>query len=161
MVCGILPDQGSTPCLLHWQADSSPLSHKGSPICRLFNDGGGIRFLNRSLLHLTILVPGCIESLRTQVSKKTVWPQFQAFPSYSHLTINDDSSLHWEQKYLSVVFSMESPMPRICLACCHYSIKICWTKLHWNSIIRIILVKYLLSILYSMVHLILGNSESM
>ena len=29
--CGILPDQGSNPCLLHWQADSLPLSHQGSP----------------------------------------------------------------------------------------------------------------------------------
>ena len=30
-VCGICPDQGSNPCLLHWQADSLPLSHQGSP----------------------------------------------------------------------------------------------------------------------------------
>ena len=29
--CGILPDQGSNPCLLHWQADSQPLRHQGSP----------------------------------------------------------------------------------------------------------------------------------
>ena len=29
--CGILPDQGCNPCLLHWQVDSSPLSHQGSP----------------------------------------------------------------------------------------------------------------------------------
>ena len=29
--CGIFPDQGSNPCLLHWQADSLPLSHRGSP----------------------------------------------------------------------------------------------------------------------------------
>ena len=29
--CGIFPDQGSNPCLLHWQADSIPLSHQGSP----------------------------------------------------------------------------------------------------------------------------------
>ena len=29
---GILPDQGSNPCLLHWQADSQPLRHQGSPI---------------------------------------------------------------------------------------------------------------------------------
>ena len=28
---GILPDQGSNPCLLHWQADSQPLRHQGSP----------------------------------------------------------------------------------------------------------------------------------
>ena len=29
--CGIFPDQGSNLCLLHWQADSLPLSHQGSP----------------------------------------------------------------------------------------------------------------------------------
>ena len=30
--CGIFPDQGSNPCPLHWQADSQPLSHQGSPM---------------------------------------------------------------------------------------------------------------------------------
>ena len=29
--CGILPDQGSNPCPLHWQADSQLLRHHGSP----------------------------------------------------------------------------------------------------------------------------------
>ena len=29
--CGILPDQGPNPCPLHWQADSQPLRHQGSP----------------------------------------------------------------------------------------------------------------------------------
>ena len=29
--CGIFPDQGSNPCLLHWQADSQTLRHQGSP----------------------------------------------------------------------------------------------------------------------------------
>ena len=28
--CGILPDQGSNPFPLHWQADSQPLRHQGS-----------------------------------------------------------------------------------------------------------------------------------
>ena len=31
--CGILPDQGSNPCPLHWQADSQPLRRQGSPPC--------------------------------------------------------------------------------------------------------------------------------
>ena len=31
--CGIFPDQGSNPCPLHWQADSQPLHHQGSPMC--------------------------------------------------------------------------------------------------------------------------------
>ena len=30
--CGIFPDQGSNPCPLHWEADSQPLRHHGSPI---------------------------------------------------------------------------------------------------------------------------------
>ena len=31
---GIFPSQGSNPCLLHWQADSLPLRHQGSPYAR-------------------------------------------------------------------------------------------------------------------------------
>ena len=37
--CGIFPDQGSNLCPLHWQADSQPLRHQGSPahfLIRLF-----------------------------------------------------------------------------------------------------------------------------
>ena len=29
--CGIFSDQGSNLCLQHWQVDSIPLSHQGSP----------------------------------------------------------------------------------------------------------------------------------
>ena len=32
VACGIFPDQGSNPDPLHWQADSQPLRHQGSPI---------------------------------------------------------------------------------------------------------------------------------
>ena len=35
--CGIFPDQGSNPCPLHWQADSQPLCHQGSPIYFLYS----------------------------------------------------------------------------------------------------------------------------
>ena len=34
--CGIFPDQGSNPCPLHWQADSQPLRHQGSPSPSVF-----------------------------------------------------------------------------------------------------------------------------
>ena len=34
---GILPDQGSNPCPLHWQADPQPLHHQGSPISFYLN----------------------------------------------------------------------------------------------------------------------------
>ena len=33
---GILPEQGSNPCLLHWRVDSLPLSPQGSPETRRF-----------------------------------------------------------------------------------------------------------------------------
>ena len=32
--CGIFPDQGSNQCPLHWQADSQPPRHQGSPCFR-------------------------------------------------------------------------------------------------------------------------------
>ena len=35
--CGIIQDQGSNQCLLHWQADSLPLSHQGSPFYYFLN----------------------------------------------------------------------------------------------------------------------------
>ena len=35
--CGILPDRGSNPCALHWQADSQPLRHQGSPYTNIFS----------------------------------------------------------------------------------------------------------------------------
>ena len=45
MACGFFPDQGSNKWLLHWQTDSLPLSHQGSP---------QLLFLN-CLLFLSIL----------------------------------------------------------------------------------------------------------
>ena len=35
--CGIFPDQDSNPCPLHWQADSQPLCHQGSPSRQILN----------------------------------------------------------------------------------------------------------------------------
>ena len=37
VACGIFPDQGSNPCPLHWQADSLPPHHQGSPKKRVFS----------------------------------------------------------------------------------------------------------------------------
>ena len=36
VACGILPDQGSNPRPLYWQADSQPLRHQGSPLWLFF-----------------------------------------------------------------------------------------------------------------------------
>ena len=49
VACGIFPDQGSNPCPPHWQADSQPLRHQGSPEQNLL----------KSLIFLTFLeAPG-------------------------------------------------------------------------------------------------------
>ena len=41
---GILPDQGPNPRPLHWQADSQPLRHQGSPKCSIFKTTCGGRW---------------------------------------------------------------------------------------------------------------------
>ena len=42
--CGIFPDQGSNPCAPHWQADSQPLRHQGSPLLKsLFHPHSDVR----------------------------------------------------------------------------------------------------------------------
>ena len=38
--CGIFLGQGSNPCPLHWQVDSSPLRHQGSPLLLFITEGG-------------------------------------------------------------------------------------------------------------------------
>ena len=40
MACGIFADQGSNPCLLHWQVNSLPLSHHGSPAQHSIEEAG-------------------------------------------------------------------------------------------------------------------------
>ena len=43
---GIFPDQGTNPCPLHWQADSQPLRHQGSPLFFLMNLAKGYESLS-------------------------------------------------------------------------------------------------------------------
>ena len=50
--CGILPDQGWSPCFLHWQADPLPLRHQGS----LLREGRRFKSLSLTLT----LTPVCI-----------------------------------------------------------------------------------------------------
>ena len=37
VACGIVPDRGWSPYLLHWQVDSCPLYHQGSPPILILN----------------------------------------------------------------------------------------------------------------------------
>ena len=54
--CGILPDQGSNPCPLHWQADSQPLRHQRSPTMSFFKK---LFFFNWSIAALQHCVSFC------------------------------------------------------------------------------------------------------
>ena len=47
---GIFPDQGSNPCPLHWQADSQPLHHQGSPVHDSLMIVRGLAFSSRVAL---------------------------------------------------------------------------------------------------------------
>ena len=59
--CGIFLDQGSNPCLLHWQADSLLLSHQGSPSIFIFTCIYGKSTCKESisLFHLSSSVHVC------------------------------------------------------------------------------------------------------
>ena len=62
---GIFPDQGPNPCPLHWQADSQPLRHPGSPTSSFLRHSlhltSGHHTLDFFLSHgcsITVLFPG-------------------------------------------------------------------------------------------------------
>ena len=59
--CGIFPDQGSNPCPLHWQADSQPPRHQGSPIFPLLEWCPTFilfsSYCSHSLIQSIILIP--------------------------------------------------------------------------------------------------------
>ena len=63
--CGIFPDQGSNPCALHWQADSQPLRHQGSPCSFKFWKYFCSKFWNQvpTLFHLLI----CFLTLKFEI----------------------------------------------------------------------------------------------
>ena len=51
--CGIFPDQGSNLWPLHWQGESQPLRHQGSPLCYCFVS---ISFISALLLMISFLL---------------------------------------------------------------------------------------------------------
>ena len=50
--CGIFLDKGSNPCPLHWQVDSYPLHHQGSPEETFFFSSN---FIERKVFFLRIV----------------------------------------------------------------------------------------------------------
>ena len=55
MACGIFADQGSDPCLLHWQVNSLLLSHHGSPAQHSIEEEAGVQspeFINGRAIYI-------------------------------------------------------------------------------------------------------------
>ena len=71
--CGILPDQGSNPCPLHWQADSQPLRHQGSPVVLLIWD-----FWTKKLQWLNMI----LHSMREQSSRVILYEKLRSVKQY-------------------------------------------------------------------------------
>ena len=69
--CGIFPDQGSNPRPLHWQADSQPLRHPGSPPNDIFRK----HLMSASMLagHRKENNKGCILSMSVIACKPQTW----------------------------------------------------------------------------------------
>ena len=56
MACGILPDQGSNPCPLHWQADSQPTTGEVLFFLDMSREHGFVHFIIiHQAIHLGIL----------------------------------------------------------------------------------------------------------
>ena len=62
--CGIFPDWGSNPCPLHWQADSQPLRHQGSPLLLIFK---GIAILFSTVVGLIYILTNSAQEFPFQI----------------------------------------------------------------------------------------------
>ena len=84
---GILPDQGSNPCPLHWQADSQPLCHQGSPKAYFLF----LNYFSTAMLHHVF---SCILTCIIIVGfiKRTLAPHFYPYSEYTnHWSTNINS----------------------------------------------------------------------
>ena len=75
--CEIFPDQGSNPCPLHWQADSQPLHHQGSP-CNMLLIGFSHFFTSRHVYKMMFIQHqgnqrACLWPKAIRVSVSRLW----------------------------------------------------------------------------------------
>ena len=84
--CGILPNQGSNPCPLHWQADSQPLCHQRSQFYIFLTLRSDIYFL-AMVLHENL--NGFISKYLTSCIQGVYWKIFPpSINSYYNHTLN-------------------------------------------------------------------------
>ena len=106
--CGIFPEQGSNPCPRHWQADSQPLRHQGSPVSLYLK----VKLFWRNVVWFCSLI-----------HSDKLFPLIEVFNTLIHL-------LHWhltkllmiEWVYFIVCFwFVTSVFFCFCLLCCCHS----------------------------------------
>ena len=90
--CGIFPDQGSNPRPLHWQADSQPLRHQGSPL--LYYTRGSTLNTN---LHITSFMSQYLLGRWSSAFYHTVWRTGCSFDRSLLVNIRVISSLQFFQ----------------------------------------------------------------
>ena len=86
--CGLFPDQSSNPCPLHWQADSQPLRHQGSPSNPIFfffaGRGWTLHWVFVAVLGLSLVaVSGGYSSLRWLLLLRSTGSRRTGFSSCS------------------------------------------------------------------------------
>ena len=82
VACGIFPHQGSNPCPLHWQTDSQPLRHQGSPPAWFFTPCWWFFFLPGCLKHSLSFKFKCLTRKYLYVKySKSKFPGIQCFLS--------------------------------------------------------------------------------
>ena len=72
--CGIFPDQGSNPCPLHWQADSQPLRHQGSPTLSILNITSGHESPGQVVICQSAEAWNRIATAEELLSQSGAWP---------------------------------------------------------------------------------------
>ena len=111
--CGIFPEQGSNPCPRHWQADSQPLRHQGSPGKQFLKNRGGESSRFVFSWNLPVRTDDAFGYNMLQVSSSgTFLPRLKAFGILLQLILlrgfSSHTFLHW-----MLVLKGE----RLCLKC--------------------------------------------
>ena len=119
--------QGSNPCLLHWQADSLPLSQQGSPTISVFGSK-----LRKDCIYRQVLTEKIICRLLEQILQdnnvgecKSLWFSSTEFPRLGR-------DFLWIHSITTAAFPKSHPQPWdsgascLCLPCMSNSL---WTEL--------------------------------
>ena len=77
--CGIFPDWESNLCLLHWQADSLPLSHQESPLKPFLSWGFTVWYLETCSLTSALLGDPKIPSAVSGPVRRKSWSPLKKY----------------------------------------------------------------------------------